>query len=73
MMSSHSTVLYQKIPVGPDAPSFNRRISEFNMKVMQAAAIEYGKEYRKEHPELSFPTNFNDLPPTPLPIPVPVQ
>ena len=25
MMSSHSELLYPKIPVGPDAPSFNRR------------------------------------------------
>ena len=73
MISSRSEVLYPRIPVGPDAPSFNRRISEFNLKVLHAAAVEYGKEYHKEHPELSFPTNFNDLPTTPLPIPVPVQ
>lgn len=66
MMSSCSEVLYPKIPVGPDAPSFERRIVEFNLKVMKAAALEYGKE----HPELNFPTNFNALPPTSLPVPV---
>lgn len=66
MMSSHSEVLYPRISVGPDAPSFECRIVEFNLKVMQAAAIEYGKE----HPELNFPTNFNALPPTSLPVPV---
>jgi hypothetical protein len=66
MMSSHSEVLYPKISVGPDAPSFDRRITEFNVKVLQAAAIEYGKE----HPELNFPTNFNSLPPSSIPVPV---
>jgi hypothetical protein len=66
MMRSHSEVLYPKIPVGSVAPSFDRRTCEFNLKVMQAAALEYGKE----HPELNFPTNFNALPPTSLPVPV---
>jgi len=66
MMSSHSKVLYPKIPVGLDAPSFDRRIVEFNLKTLQAAALEYGKE----HPESNFPTNFNTLPPTSLPVPV---
>jgi hypothetical protein len=66
MMSSHSEVLYPKIPIGPAAPSFDRRIVEFNLKVLQAAFQEYGKE----HPELKFPTNFNSLPPSSIPVPV---
>jgi len=66
MMSSHSETLYPQIPVDPDAPSFDRRITEFNVKVLQAAVTEYGKE----HPELNFPTNFNSLPPSSIPVPV---
>jgi hypothetical protein len=66
MMSSHSEILYPNIPVGPDAPSFDRRICEFNLKVLQAAF----QEYSKEHPELKFPTNFNTLPPSSIPVPV---
>jgi hypothetical protein len=66
MMSSRSETLYPQIPVGPDAPGFDRRICEFNLKVLQAAVMEYGKE----HPELHFPTNFNSLPPSSIPVPV---
>jgi hypothetical protein len=33
---------------------------------MQAAVL----EYKKEHSESNFPTNFNALPPTSLPVPV---
>jgi hypothetical protein len=69
MISSRSVVLYPKIPVGPHVPSFDRRICEFNLQVLKAAAIEYGKE----HPESNFPTNVIASPTNSLPIPVPVQ
>jgi len=71
MISSHSEVLYPSIPVGPDAPSFDRRRTEFNLKVMQAAF----EGYKKEHPEMGFPNGQFDKPPPVLPpsIPVPVQ
>ena len=67
MIASHSEILYPKIPVGPDAASFNRRISEFNLQVIHAASL----EYRTEHPEMNFPSNADvTLPPS---IPMPVQ
>ena len=69
MMRSHSEVLYPKISVGPEAPGFNRRICEFNMQVLKAAFIDYGKE----HPESNFPTNGIASPTNSWPIPVPVQ
>jgi hypothetical protein len=69
MMSSHSDVLYPKIPIGLNAPSFDHRIVKFNMKLLQAAF----KEYKKEHPELNYPTNSNALPPISPLRPVPVR
>ena len=69
MMNSHSDVLYPKIPTGSDAPSFDRRNCEFNLKILQAAV----QIYKKEHPESNIPTNTNAFPSTSLPRPVPVQ
>jgi hypothetical protein len=69
MMSSHSDVLYPKIPTGSNAPSLGHRTVRFNMKLLQATY----QEYQKEHPELNFLTNSNSLPPTSPPIPAPVQ
>lgn len=65
MMSSHSEVLYPKIPVGPDAPSFDRRICEFNLKTVQAAV----KEYKANHSEMELPNDVNQTPPPSLPPP----
>ena len=48
MLNTRAELLYPKIPVGPDAPSFNLRICEFNVKLMSEAA----KKYRREHPEM---------------------
>jgi hypothetical protein len=64
MMNSHSEVLYPKIPVGPDAPSFDRRICEFNLKIMHAAF----EEFEAAHPE-GFPPqiNIDSTPPPVLP------
>lgn len=65
MMSSRSEVLYPKIPVGPDAPSFDRRICEFNLKAIQGAF----KEYKANHPEMELPNESNQTPPPSLPPP----
>jgi hypothetical protein len=62
-MSSRSEVLYPKIPVGPDAPSFDRRICEFNLKTVQAAV----KEYKANHSEMELPNDVNQTPPPSLP------
>jgi len=62
LIQSHSEVLYPQIPVGPDAPCFNRRICEFNIKMMQAAL----KKYRAEHPEHFSPNQEVDSPPPPV-------
>jgi len=51
MIASHSEILYPKIPVGPDAPSYNRRICDFNLQVLHGAFLEYSAE----HPETSLP------------------
>jgi hypothetical protein len=72
MMSSHSELLYPRIPVGPDTPSFDRRYVEFNLKVMHVAF----QEYKKEHPNFDSPSGqFNRPLPTTLPpqMPIPVQ
>jgi hypothetical protein len=51
MLNSRDELLYPRIPVGPDAPSFDRRLCEFNVKVLQSAY----KEYHASHPEMDFP------------------
>lgn len=63
MMNSHSEVLYPKIPAGPNAPSFDKRICELNLKMMQAAA----KKYATNHPDIDLPSNMNQIPPPSLP------
>lgn len=65
MIASHSEILYPKIPVGPEAPNFNRRICEFNLQVMHAAYL----EYRKEHPEMNSPPDSQSVPPPSIPVP----
>lgn len=51
MLNSHSELLYPRIPTGPDTPSLNRRLCEFNLKVLQGAL----KEYKANHPEMDLP------------------
>ena len=63
MMSSRSEVLCPKIPIGPGAPSFDRRICEFNLKTSQAAVKEY------EGPDMEIPNDVNQIPPPRLPPP----
>jgi hypothetical protein len=41
MMRTHDKLLYPTIPVGPDAPSYDRRICEFNLKILNAAVKAY--------------------------------
>jgi hypothetical protein len=65
MMSSHSEVLYPQIPVGPDAPSFDRQMCEFNLKMLQGAV----QVYKAEHPELMLQNGLNSAPPPALPSP----
>lgn len=65
MMRSHSEVLYPKIPVGPDAPSFIHRICEFNFKTMQGAA----KVYEANYPKMELPNDLNQTSPPRLPPP----
>lgn len=62
LMNSHSEVLYPQIPVGPVAPSFSRRICEFNLKMVQAAA----QVYIAEHHDPSLPEPEMDGPPPPV-------
>lgn len=61
LIHSHSEVLYPQIPVGPDAPCFNRRICEFNLKMAHAAF----KKYRAEHSDQFSPDQNVDSPPPP--------
>jgi HEAT repeats len=65
MVISHSELLYPKIPVGPEAPSFDRRICEFNLQVMHAAYL----EYRNEHPEMNSPPDSHSVAPPSIPVP----
>ena len=65
MLNSRSELLYPKIPVGPDAPSLDRRLCEFNLKMLQAAV----KEYNASHPEMELPNDVNQTPPPSLPPP----
>ncbi len=46
--AAHSEVLYPPIPVGPDAPSFERRNCKFNMEILSAAVEVYRAEHRDE-------------------------
>ncbi len=64
LMNSHSEVLYPMIPVGPDAPSFQRRICEFNLK-MTGAAVQV---YRAEHPRPSLQEEELNGSPPPRPV-----
>ena len=61
MLNSRAELLDPRIPVGPDAPSFERRLCEFNVKILQRAF----KEYHTSHPEMDFP----QPPPPSLPPP----
>jgi hypothetical protein len=65
MIASHSELLYPTIPVGPEAPNFNRRICEFNLQVMHSAFL----EYRTEHPEMNLPPDLHSVPPPSIPVP----
>jgi len=51
LISTRSEILYPRIPAGPDAPSLQRRICEFNLQVMHAAFLEYSQT----HPQAGFP------------------
>jgi hypothetical protein len=42
-----------------DAASFDRRICEFNLRMVRAA----GEEYFREHPETLLPRDITDMPP----------
>lgn len=50
MLNTRSELLYPRIPAGPDAPSFDRRLCVFNTKTLQHAF----KEYHASHPEMDF-------------------
>lgn len=64
LIRAHSEVLYPAVPVGPDAPCFQRRITEFNLKIMQAAF----QAYRTEHADAAVPAGQQyPLPPPRLP------
>ena len=62
MLNARSELLYPKIPVGPDAPSFNRRICEFNMKIVAEAV----NHYKAENPD-GLQDDLNLPPPPKLP------
>ena len=51
LIRAHSEVLYPAVPVSTDAPCFQRRITEFNLKIMQAAF----QAYRTEHADAAVP------------------
>ena len=51
MLNSRDELLYPKIPVGSDAPTFDRRLCEFNVKILNSAY----KEYHASHPEMDSP------------------
>lgn len=65
MLNSRSELLYPRIPVGPEAPSFNLRICEFNVRILQSSF----KEYQARHPEMNLPNDVNQTPPPSLPPP----
>lgn len=48
----------------PDAGTFQRRICEFNLRMLKAAL----RQYATQHPDLALPKNIEDTPPSsPLP------
>ena len=62
MMKSHSKVLYPQVPVGSAVPSFDRRICEFHLELLKAAA----KVYEVEHPESVLPDQELNFLPSPV-------
>ena len=57
MFNSRSEVLF---PVdGMDVASFDRRICEFNLRMVRAAF----EEYKRQHPEKLLPGDITDMPP----------
>ena len=58
MLKSRSEALFPKVESGSDASCYDRRICEFNSKVLQAAY----RDYRSEHPEMDLPTPQVDEP-----------
>jgi hypothetical protein len=57
MFNSRSIVLFPGDAM--DAASFDRRICEFNLRMVRAA----GEEYLREHPETLLPRDITDMPP----------
>jgi hypothetical protein len=51
MLNSKSALLYPNIPVGPDAPSLQKRLCEFNVLILKVVM----KEYKAPHPEMEPP------------------
>jgi hypothetical protein len=45
MIAENSEVLYPSNPEAPDAPGFRRRISELNLRLTRAAALEYSQTH----------------------------
>jgi hypothetical protein len=58
MLKSRSEALFPKVESGPGAYCFDRRICEFNSRVLQAAY----RDYRSEHPEMELPRSTLDEP-----------
>ena len=50
LIRTRSPVLYPDLESGPDAAHFQRRLCEFNLKVLNAAA----KDYQIEHPQIDL-------------------
>jgi hypothetical protein len=48
-----------------DVASFDRRICEFNLRMVRAAF----EEYKREHPEQLLPNDITDMPPPSEPPP----
>ena len=57
MFNSRSEALFPGDAI--DAPSFDRRICEFNLRMVRAAF----EEYKRQHPEKLLPKNITDMPP----------
>jgi len=67
MLSENPEAFFPGNSVGPDAPTFRRRISELNIKVMQAAAVDYSRT----HPQAGLPAQPAPLEPASSSKPVP--
>jgi hypothetical protein len=63
MIESHSETLYPTVEFGPDASYYDRRVCEFNVKVIRSAF----QDYRAQHPEMVFPKGAFDTPPPSVP------